>query len=119
MSTHSGSVAPVTFPSVAPIEPLPVPGYGRFTIPWLQGAAADLLRPNTPAARLNARLRGYPRNHDMKVVAGPRVIPSRRLHSRWTRIASLYPDHLTSLLDVGSCKGYFVLEAATRPSCRA
>jgi hypothetical protein len=55
----------------------------------------------------------------MKVVAGPRVIPSRRLHSRWTRIASLYPDRLASLLDVGSCKGYFVLEAAARPTCRA
>lgn len=100
-----------------PIAPQRVPGYGRYLLPWLRGTVAEWTRPGSPASQLNRALSGYPRNHDLKVVAG-QVVPSRRLYARWKRIAALYPDRLTSLLDVGSCKGYFVLEAASRPTCR-
>jgi hypothetical protein len=60
---------------------------------------------------------GYPKNHAYLLGDGE-IVPSFRLYSRWQRIAALYPSPLTSLLDIGTCRGFFVLEAARRPTCR-
>src|SRR4051812_31538164 len=82
---------------------------------WLSAVASQKLG-RSPDKDLNHRLLGYPRNHDY-LIADNAIVPSPRLFSRWTRVASLYPEPLTSLLDVGCSKGCFVLEAASRPTC--
>ena len=66
---------------------------------------------------LNRRLLGYPNNHNYQI-RGRRRIPSHRLEERWRMISSFYPKKLESFLDVGCCKGFFVLENATRPECK-
>jgi SAM-dependent methyltransferase len=62
-------------------------------------------------------LKGYPRNHNYRL-RGKQLIPCFRLYRRWRIISSLYPQALESFLEVGSCKGFFVLDAASRPSCK-
>ncbi|MCH7546945.1 MAG: class I SAM-dependent methyltransferase [Planctomycetes bacterium] len=66
---------------------------------------------------LNRKLLGYPKNHNYQLRDG-RSVPGQRLEDRWRMISSFYPKKLESFLDVGCCKGYFVLENATRPECR-
>ena len=66
---------------------------------------------------LNRQLLGYPSNHNYQI-RGQRRIPSHRLAERWRMISSFYPKKLESFLDVGCCKGFFVLENATRPECK-
>jgi len=65
----------------------------------------------------NADLQGYPNNHNFQIDDG-RAIPSFQLYWRWRALAQLYPRPLESLLDVGCCRGWFVLEAASRPTCK-
>src|SRR2546428_6408535 len=36
---------------------------------------------------------------------------------RWKIVTALYPETLTSLLDIGCCRGWFVVQAAMRPEC--
>ncbi|MEZ5977676.1 MAG: hypothetical protein R3F34_05595 [Planctomycetota bacterium] len=58
----------------------------------------------------------YPHNHDYWVV-GRRLVPKWRL---WRRAGALWrhlPEPCTSLLDVSSCKGWFVTRAAQRMDC--
>ncbi len=65
---------------------------------------------------LNLALRGYPENHNYKIRGGT-LAPCMNLHRRWRIIAPLLPNPLTSLLDIGSSKGFFVLSAARREGC--
>lgn len=58
----------------------------------------------------------YPHNHDYRVV-GDALRPRFKLWVRWRRIRRRYPERLTSLLDLSSSKGFFVLEAARVESC--
>ena len=39
------------------------------------------------------------------------------MYQRWQIVSRLYPAELTSLLDIGCCRGWFVLQAAMRPGC--
>lgn len=59
----------------------------------------------------------YPPNHNYRVTDDG-FVARRRLARRYRRIASLYPQPLTSLLDVACSKGFFVLAAADQLSCR-
>lgn len=55
----------------------------------------------------------YPHNHDWAIRRGkPR--PCRQLRRRARRLRRLYPggERLSSMLDLSSCKGYFVIDAA-------
>lgn len=61
----------------------------------------------------NADLCGYPNNHNYVIDDG-RVIPSFDLFWRSSILSTLYTDPIESLLDIGSCKGWFVLDAASR-----
>lgn len=92
---------------------------------WLEWAAARFgaQRPHhcglprrDPDGFDNTDLRGYPNNHNYIIDDG-RMIPSFDLYYRSYILSSLYTDPLGSLLDIGSCKGWFVLEAAARADC--
>lgn len=88
--------------------------YGRRRLgPWrLRGAGPERQRHGFDASDL----RGYPSNHGL-LAAGGVVVPSWQLYRRWRRLVVCYPKPLISLLDVGCCRGWFVLEAARRASC--
>lgn len=58
----------------------------------------------------------YPHNHDYRVVRGT-LRPRWKLARRWRKIRRLYPESLASLADLSCSKGFFVLDAAARPSC--
>ncbi|HUT91504.1 MAG TPA: class I SAM-dependent methyltransferase [Thermoguttaceae bacterium] len=83
-------------------------------------AACKLARrpPSQLERDINRRLLGYPRNHNYQI-ADRRVTPGFKLHVRSRIVTSLYPEPLESFLDIGCCRGFFVLEAAERPACRA
>ncbi len=75
--------------------------------------------PGDPVeAELNRRLDGYPRNHNYRTRQGA-LTPSAKLRRRWELISRLYPQPMPSILDVGACKGFFVLQAAMRGCARA
>jgi hypothetical protein len=48
---------------------------------------------------------------------GDRLVAKWKLARRYRRITRLYPQPLTSLLDVGCSKGFFVLAADQQPCC--
>ena len=58
----------------------------------------------------------YPHNHNVEVV-GDTLVAKRKLAKRYKRITRLYPEPVSSLLDVSCSKGFFVAGAAVRPSC--
>jgi hypothetical protein len=68
-------------------------------------------------AEINPLLRGYPSNHTYRIIQG-RLIAGRTLRQRARAVERLYPRPLESLLDIACCRGFFVLEAAQRPTCR-
>ena len=59
----------------------------------------------------------YPHNLDYRVVRGA-LRPRFKLWRRFRRIQRLYPGERGDLLDLSSCKGFFVLEAAGHPGCQ-
>lgn len=58
----------------------------------------------------------YPSNHCYRI-SGKQIIPYRKLADRFQVIQEQYPSPLTSLVDLSSCKGYFVFEAGQRETC--
>lgn len=66
---------------------------------------------------LNKLLRGYPRNHNYWI-GKKKLFPSFRLYERLRLVTQFYPEQLESFLDVGCCRGFYVLEAAQRPHCQ-
>ena len=51
-------------------------------------------------------------------LCGPRVRPGFQLYNRLRIIRSLYPQPMESFLDIGSCRGYYVMDAAQRSGCK-
>ena len=39
------------------------------------------------------------------------------MYQRWQIVSKLYPQRVTSLIDIGCCRGWFVLQAAMRDEC--
>ena len=58
----------------------------------------------------------YPSNHTYKI-AKKKLIPKRKLAARCKKIDGLFPKKITSLLDLGCSKGFFVFSAANDPHC--
>jgi hypothetical protein len=58
----------------------------------------------------------YPNNHNYKVKKN-KLIPSRELNKRYKRVRELLPNPLTSLVDIGSSKGFFVFAASEDLHC--
>lgn len=73
--------------------------------------------PNKTERKLNKSLLGYPRNHNYRLCRR-KMLPSFRLYERLRAVTALYPESLESFLDLGCCRGYFVLDAASQPECR-
>jgi PAS domain-containing protein len=73
----------------------------------------------TPGLRRSQRQPrpGNPRNHNYVIHQG-RVIPCPSLRRRMRRVERLYQPDMDSLLDIGCCRGAYVLSAAQRPPCR-
>jgi hypothetical protein len=45
------------------------------------------------------------------------VLTTSQMDLRWRIAARLYPEKITSLLDIGCCRGWFVVKAAMHPEC--
>lgn len=65
-------------------------------------------RVNTPVGE---------RKRHVYEVAGQDSLTTFGLHQRHGIVESFYPKPLTSLLDIGCCRGWFVLKAAEKPTC--
>ena len=72
--------------------------------------------PYDSEREINQHLLGYPNNHNYQIWKG-HILPSFKLYERARVVTSLYPKNLKSFLDIGSCKGYYVLETAQNPCC--
>ncbi len=81
----------------------------------LRFLGSKLVRGTRPEAeaRLDRLLSGYPRNHDYRIFRGA-LVPGLRLYERWRRVRGLYPPGMASFLDIGCCRGFYVLDAALR-----
>lgn len=58
----------------------------------------------------------YPSNHTYKITQ-EKLLPKRKLKERYKQIRELLPSPLTSLVDVGCSKGFFVFAASEQASC--
>ena len=58
----------------------------------------------------------YPNNHNY-TLKKTELSPSRELAKRYKKVQALLPKPLTSFLDIGSSKGFFVFAAAEDPAC--
>jgi hypothetical protein len=58
----------------------------------------------------------YPRNHTYRIKKGC-VKPYSKLAKRYRQIKPFYETPLTSLLEIGCAKGYFIFDAAKEPTC--
>ena len=77
-------------------------------------------RPDVSTAsaeeELNRLMSGYPHNHEYRIV-GKRLAPSFKLYERLRLVEKAYPKPLKSFLDIGCCRGFYVLDSATRSGC--
>ncbi len=87
-------------------------GYGRIIGTGLNSGAAI-----KEERALDAVLAGYPRNHNYRLRGGA-VVPSYRLFCRERLVTSLFQPKMESFLDIGCCRGYYVLKAAEGEHCR-
>lgn len=60
--------------------------------------------------------RGHRTRHTYKVAEAD-ALTTFQMDQRWKIVSKLYPEKLTSLLDIGCCRGWFVIQAALRPEC--
>ena len=66
--------------------------------------------------KLNRALLGYPSNHNY-FIYNKRIFPRFQLFERFQLVTSLFPEKLESLLDIGSCRGFYVFGAAGHHTC--
>lgn len=59
----------------------------------------------------------YPSNHTYTLANG-KLKPGQKLKKRYKKIITLYPSPLTSLLDIGCAKGFFIFAASRTGSQR-
>ena len=93
-------------------------GYPRCRREYLHGVVPVRLEVSAARAQkeLNRRMSDYPRNHLYHIVHG-RIVPGFRLYERLRLVTRVYPEPLHSFLDIGCCRGFFVLDAALRRHC--
>lgn len=54
---------------------------------------------------------GYPSNHDFYLYKNA-LVPGYRLFKRYYKIHRCYPQNMDSLLDISTCRGFYVLDAS-------
>lgn len=86
------------------------PAYCLDYIAHYRGKGTDAERA------LDAQLSGEPRNHNYRLRGGE-LVPSFALYCRASIFSKLYPQPLTSILDIGCCRGYYALTNGRRPGC--
>ncbi len=59
---------------------------------------------------------GHRTRHTYRVAADE-ALTTFQMDQRWKIVSRLYPEKLTSLLDIGCCRGWFVIQAAKQPEC--
>ena len=59
------------------------------------------------------KFHGYPQNQNF-TISKNELIPGWKLFERLELIKKCYPDRITSLLDISSCRGFYVLDACSR-----
>ena len=57
------------------------------------------------------------RTRHVYTIADGQVFTTFQMDQRWRKVLRLYPATLTSLLDIGCCRGWFVIKAALEPQC--
>lgn len=65
---------------------------------------------------LNRELQCYPSNHNYRI-QHQRLYPSFELHQRYNQFEALLPEKVNNFLDIGCCKGFYVLHMAQRAGC--
>jgi hypothetical protein len=89
--------------------------YYRFRRECIERAGQ--LKEDVPGQEeINALMKGYPRNHEYQVINGC-VVPKFKLYERLRLVTQAYSSPLQSFLDIGCCRGFYVLDAATRLQC--
>jgi hypothetical protein len=94
---------------------------------WALASLRDWAGYRRRRAAFHAETRGLPahrideplghRTRHTYTVAGGKAFTTFQMDQRWQIVARLYPERLTSLLDIGCCRGWFVVQAALRPEC--
>jgi hypothetical protein len=57
------------------------------------------------------------RTRHIYTIAEGQALTTFQMDQRWRIVRRLYPTPLTSLLDIGCCRGWFVIKAAMEPQC--
>ena len=84
-------------------------GYRRHAAEFRKNAAGKTIkRIETPIGE---------RTRHVYEIAGQDSLTTFGLHQRHDIVASFYPSPLRSLLDIGCCRGWFVVKASERPEC--
>jgi SAM-dependent methyltransferase len=95
--------------------------YGVTFVDWLgylrRRKAFRAAATNTTVHHIDKPI-GHRSRHTFQI-ADERVLSTSQMELRWKIVTSLYPNKLTSLLDIGCCRGWFVVKAAMLPECGA
>ena len=94
--------------------------YGVTFVDWLgylrRRRAFRAAATNTTVHHINKPIRRT--RHTFQIVDNM-VLSTSQMELRWKVVTSLYPKKLTSLLDIGCCRGWFIVKAAMLPECEA
>jgi len=93
-------------------------GYAGFKRQCLSrtGPATAGASSTSAEEELNRLTSGHPGNHVYRIV-NKRVVPGFKLYERLRLVTGVYPEPLQSFLDIGCCRGFYVLDAALRFHC--
>ncbi|MCP4180094.1 MAG: class I SAM-dependent methyltransferase [bacterium] len=72
---------------------------------------------NKEEQKLNETLDCYPRNHNYSII-NKNLYPEFKLYERFRLFDRLISKNNESFLDIGSCKGFYVLKSAEKENCR-
>jgi len=65
---------------------------------------------------LNQLLIGYPENHNYQIYK--KLFSNFNLYKRLKAVSSFYPEKLNSFLDIGCCRGFYVLHELNSPAVK-
>jgi len=95
--------------------------YGVMFVDWLgylrRSRAFRAAAANTTVHRIEKPVGN--RTRHIFQIAEDRVLSTSQMELRWKVVTGLYPRKLTSLLDIGCCRGWFIVKAAMLPECEA